>query len=351
MNWALGLRAAGCEVQWMETIPREAGDNKVAGWEGALRSDLERVGLADAVVLYDERDSRAAEAFAGLVGGSELDLLLTLSYGVPPGVLALARRSAMVDIDPGLTQLWIRAGYIEVSVHDMYFSVGGAAGGGNGALPDCGIEWHYTPPPVDVSAWPVAPAAADAPYTTVSHWWPDPGEGWIELDGEWIDNSKRAGFEPFIDLPARTDAPLELALGGLDSPEEATRLRALGWRVRDAWEVTATTGAYASYVRASRGEFSCAKPSVGRLMSGWISDRTICYLASGKPAIVQYSGELGLGEGGHGLLQFRTADEAVRALERVECEYGAHSRAARALAESHFDAQKVATVLLEKVLS
>jgi hypothetical protein len=346
LNWALGLRAAGCDVVWLEAIAPDTSDEEVAHGEAALRADLEPYGLASSVALFDERDGGRSSRWPDPIG-VDIDLLLTLSYGAPPRLLEAARRTAMIDIDPGLTQLWIRAGDVEVPAHDFYFSIGEAAR--SGGLPDCGIEWHYTPPCVDLAAWPAADADATARYTTVSHWWPE--DDWIELDGHWIENSKRAGFEPLIELPARTEAPLELALGGLESAEEADRLTSLGWHVRDAWTLTATTEAYAAYVRASRGEFSCAKPSVGKLEPGWISDRTLCYLASGKPVVVQHSGELELPFGEQGLLRFRTPDEAARALARVEADYELHSRAARELAESRFDARKVATELLEKVLA
>ncbi len=344
LNWALGLRGAGAEVLWLEAIPTEMDDQAVADCEAALRMDLDAHGLGSSLVLYEERSPTALDAL-----DRPLDLLITMSYSAPEPLLRLARRSAMIDIDPGQTQLWIRDGYLDVASYDFYFSSCRAARH-PGGLPDCGIEWHPTSPCVDLAAWPVVDAEPQAPYTTVSHWWTAEDEGYLELDGEWVENSKRAGFEPFIDLPSRSPASLELALGGLESEEEAARLRSAGWLVRDAREVTATTAAYASYVGSSRGEFSCAKPSVIRLRSGWISDRTLCYLASGKPCVVQYSGDLELPDPEHGLLQFQTPHEAVDALERVESDYAAHSEAARALAKD-FDAAKVAGAVFDVVFA
>jgi hypothetical protein len=345
INWALGLRAAGCEVRWIEWIRSDTSDSEAAAWEAALRADLERHGLAQSLVLHDERGESSGMTLDAV--GGEIDLVLTLSYTVPEGLLMRARRSAMIDIDPGLTQLWLRAGDLEVADHDLFFSTGTAARQRDG-LPACGIDWHYTPPCVDVGSWPVTVADASAPYTTVTHWWAD---GSIEIDGEWILNSKSVGFEPFLELPGQSDVALELALGGLDSVEEEERLRSFGWRVADGWTAAGTTAAYASYIKASRGEFSCVKPSVSRLKPGWISDRTLCYLASGKPAVVQYSGELHLPEDEYGLVQFGTLAEAASAIARVEAEYERHSRSARALAESRFDAKLVATGVLEQVLA
>lgn len=344
LNWALGLRGAGADVLWLEVIAPELDDIQLADCETSLRRDLERHGFGNSLVLYREGSSAALEALE-----RPLDLLLTMSYSAPEPLLGLARRSAMIDIDPGLTQLWIREGYLDVASYDMYFSSGQAARR-PGGLPDCGIDWHPTSPCVDVASWPVAHAGPEAPYTTVSHWWTAEEEGYIQLEGEWVENSKRAGFEPFIEVPSLTPRRLELALGGLESDEEASRLRSAGWLVRDARSVTATTEDYASYVRSSRGEFSAAKPSVVRLESGWISDRSLCYLSSGKPCVIQYSGELELPDADHGLLQFRTPHEAAEALARVESDYATHSQAARSLAEERFDATVVAAALLAEAL-
>ncbi|MFL5822338.1 MAG: glycosyltransferase [Solirubrobacteraceae bacterium] len=349
LNWALGLRAAGSEVLWLETVQPDMEDDERRRCEEALRLDLKRHGLVDSLLLYDERGERLSNELLEVLD-RPLDVLLTLNYYVPPPLRTVARRTVLLDLDPGLTQLWIRAGYLQVSGYDMYFSI--AAGARRqGGLPDCGIEWRGTSPCVHVAAWPLANAEPGAPYTTVSHWWTaTESEGYIEFDGEWVENSKRAGFEPFLTLPGQASVPLELALGGLDSPEEERRLRSLGWRVRDAATVTSTTASYASYIRDSRGEFSCCKPSVTRLRSGWVSDRTLCYLASGKPCVVQYSGELGLAQDACGLLQFRTQQDAAQALLEVESDYARYSRGARALAEGRFDAARVAGALLEEVL-
>ena len=120
--------------------------------------------------------------------------------------------------------------------------------------------------------------------------------------------------------------------------------------MRDAWDVTATPQDYAAYIRSSRGEFSCAKPSCLLLENAWISDRTICYLASGKPAVVEYTGQSTHLPDAEGLFRFRNVDEAAAMLEAAESEYERHSRAARTLAEEHFDARKVVGRVLEQAL-
>jgi len=123
-----------------------------------------------------------------------------------------------------------------------------------------------------------------------------------------------------------------------------------GWTLREAWDVSATPEAYRTYVQQSRGEFSCAKPAYISLETAWVSDRTLCYLASGKPAVVQYTGASRFLPDAQGLFRFRNMDEAVRALATAEADYERHGRAARALVEEHFDARRVVASVLERAL-
>jgi hypothetical protein len=173
----------------------------------------------------------------------------------------------------------------------------------------------------------------------------------MEDAGEAYRNDKRAGFLPFLDLPRSTDHPLELAL--LLAPwedDERVALQQRGWRVRDAHEVASTPWDYQRYIYDSCGEFSCAKPTYVRLETAWISDRTICYLASGKPAVVQHTGDSRILPDAAGLFRFRSMKEAAHCLEKVVDDYEQQCRLARALAEEHFDAQKVVGHVLERAL-
>src|SRR5205085_5330034 len=124
-----------------------------------------------------------------------------------------------------------------------------------------------------------------------------------------------------------------------------------GWRIRDAHDLTATPEEYRAYIQQSRGEFSCAKPSCMQLQNAWVSDRTLCYLASGKPAVVQQTGASRFLPDAEGLFRFRTLEEAARALSAAEADYERHGRLARALVEEYFDAQKVVGRVLERALA
>jgi hypothetical protein len=273
------------------------------------------------------------------------DLLLNLAYGIPAQVVERFRRSALVDVDPGLTQIWISERGMTVAPHDVYFTIGETVGQPGTLFPDCGLTWQYTPPAVFLPAWPPTPADSAAPYTTVTSWW----GGWMDFRGENYANRKRDGFFPFLDVPRRAPVPLELAISGAAGPDMAM-LREWGWRVADALIVAATPWDYQRYIQASRGEFSCAKPSCVRLQNAWISDRTLCYLASGKPVVVQHTGQSRFLPDAEGLFRFRDVDEAARCLEAAAADYERQCKLARALAEEYFDAKTVAGRVLEQVL-
>jgi hypothetical protein len=352
LNWALGLRALGCDLVWLEPASPNTPPSKVEALVRALKSYLEPYDLAECVALCSWTDEPlspvAAADCLGLETAADADLLLNLAYGIPSTVVERFRRSALVDIDPGLTQIWMSKGQVSVARHDIYFTIGETVGQPGARFPDCGLKWHYTPPCVVLDWWPVYPARVGAPFTTVSNWYMDE---WIEDTDGWYINDKRSGFLPFLDLPRRTTQPLELALCMKTDEEEGVTLPKQGWGVRDAWEVTSSPQDYQRYIQQSRGEFSCVKPSCVRLQNAWISDRTLCYLSSGKPAVIQHTGPSRFLPDSEGLLRFRDLREAVHYLDIVAANYEQQSRMARALAEEHFDARKVVRRILERALA
>jgi hypothetical protein len=349
LNWALGLKALGCRVQWLEAVAPDVPAEQARALTASLRDRLGPFGLAEGVALCSEGGGPLPAGLAELGPDFGADLLLNFQYGLGPRVVGRFRRSALVDIDPGLLQTWMAEGSLHVARHDVHFTIGETVGRPGARFPDGGREWHHTPPCVALDWWPPMPAAEGAAFTTVSHW---STEETVEEAGEWYQNDKRAGFLPYLDLPRRTSVPLELALClASDEEEDRSLLREHGWHVRDASTVTATSGDYQRYVQASRGELSCAKPSYVRLPSAWVSDRTICYLASGKPVVVQHTGESRLLPDAAGMFRFRDVDEAARHLEAVTADYERQRRLAQALAEEHFDARKVVRRVLERALA
>ncbi len=362
LNWALGLRALGCQVIWLEEVEVDEDDPNIADNElqeylALLKNRLKQQGLADCSIAFCSQTGEplpwdASGWYLTLEDAAEeADLFLNVRYQTHPGVVGRFRRSALVDSDPGLMQLWMSCGQINMARHDLYFTISETVGTPMAQVPDCGVQWHYTPLPVFLPSWPPTKAEPSAPFTTVSNWWGD----WIEFQGETLSNEKRKSFLDYLDLPSRTPANLELALtlGPWDVDVEERRLLELkGWKVRSVWgNSNFTPEEYRTYVQRSRGEFSCAKPFFVLLETTWLPDRTLHYLASGKPAIVQYTGPSSFLPDGEGLFRFRNLEEASRALSAVEADYDRQCQLAHALVKEYFDAPKVVGRVLERILA
>jgi hypothetical protein len=355
LNWALGLRGLGCKVTWLEAVGPDMPDQETR--ISALHCRLERYGFADSVAICSRTGKAVPHAARhgclSLDDVSEADLLINMGYRTPPELMRRFRRSMFVDVDPGLTQIWMsEGGGLSVAPHDLYFTTGETVGRPGARFPDLGLEWHYTPPCVALEWWPRCGSnAPDAAFTTISQWY---ANEWVQYGGELYSNNKREGFLPFLDMPRRACQPLELALclaeNDVDDRERAM-LRERGWRVRDAHEVSSTPWEYQGYIQSSLGEFSCAKPSCIRLQNAWVSDRTICYLASGKPAVVQHTGPSRVLPDATGLFRFTNLEEAGRYLAQVMSDYGRQCKLARGVAEEYFDAKKNLKRVLETALS
>jgi len=349
LNWALGLRALGIQVIWLELVNPHTPVQEMQGYVAALRSRLSRYGLGESLSLCSEtQEPLSLDVMADCLDlelATDADLLLDLGHKMQPEVVKRFRRSALLDIDPALLQIWVSMGKVGLAPHDVYFSIGETVGQSGAPFPDLGLKWQYTPPCVALDWWPPHPAAADARFTTVAHWFAGGGTGEaVNLD------DKRAGFQPFLELPRHTPWSLELALDIEPDDKEGVALRERGWLVRDAHAVASTPWDYQRYIQRSRGEFSCVKPACVRLQNAWVSDRTLCYLASAKPAVVQHTGPSRFLPDATGLFRFRDLQEAARCLEQVGADYDRQCRLARALAEEFFDARKVVGRLLERAL-
>jgi len=359
MQYAAGLKALGCEVYWLEAVQRRhraEGDGVLA----AFRARMKRFGFDGKVILYPGSEPGAAaarpEEYIGISREEaedvfeRADLLLNFHYAIAPALLARFKRTALVDIDPGLLQFWISRGQLSVPRHDFYFTTGETVGTPAALFPDCGLEWIYSRPPVCLDLWPpVFDPKAEA-FTTVSNW---DADDWIVDEGEIYENTKRVAFLEFADLARFTNQPLELALflrTEKDS-QERQALETTGWRVRFSRDVASTPEVYRDYIQQSRGEFSCAKRSCLRFQNAWISDRTICYLASGKPAVVQNTGPSLFLPNHEGLFRFSTLHEAADAFEQINADYERHCRAARRIAETLFDSKAVLKGILSHTLN
>ena len=357
MQYVLGLRSLGHEVYWLERFVPSLDPARDAAAIATFRERLSAFGLKDRVILMVGPDTRRAPGAPAELRGMEpseaeaifrsAELLVNFHYAIDPELLSRFRRTALIDIDPGLLQFWISRGQLRVPKHDVYFTTGETVGTGAARFPDCGLSWEHIHPPVSLEHWPVAGEPGSSAMTTVSNW---DSNNWVVDTDATYENTKRVAFLPFVELPSLTDQPLELALFMRTEAdaEERRMLERHGWRIRASDEVAGTPERYRAYIQASRGEFSCAKPSCIRFQNAWVSDRTLCYLASGRPVVVQDTGPSRLLPNGEGMFRFSTIEQAAAALTAVNADYPRHCRAARALAERYFDARRVVSRILER---
>ena len=240
-------------------------------------------------------------------------LLNVMGFVRDPEVLAAARRRVFLDIDPGFGQVWKELGLADVFAgHDDFVTVGRNVGSDGCGVPTCGLRWLTIPHPVVLARCPVAPGGND--FTSVGSW-RGPYDR-IEYDGQSL-GLRVHEFRKFVELPSRVDASFRVALE-IDASDanDLESLRENGWLLVDPSEVVPDPGAYLRFVQGSAAELTVAKGIYVTLATGWLGDRTACYLASGKPALVQDTGLAAHYPLGEGLLTFSTLDEAVAGAER-----------------------------------
>jgi hypothetical protein len=244
----------------------------------------------------------------------------------------------LIDGEPGFTQIMMEkrlAAGEEVPEYDFYYSTGSNIGTEKSTAPTAGKKWRPVLHPVIITLFPPQPVNAAAPFTTVMNW---RAHEPIEFNGT-IYGQKDVEFAKFMHLPKLTTAPLEISAAGKSVPIK--QLLDCGWRIRNAHEVTASFDSYVEYIRASQGEFSVCKNVFVATNSGWFSDRSAAYLASGRPVVIQETGFSAHLPCGRGLFAVHTAEEAAAAVNEIEGDYARHSRWARDIARECIDAQHV----------
>jgi hypothetical protein len=273
------------------------------------------------------------------------DLLWSLAAGVARPLRDLFKRRVLVDVDPGHLQLG--PDEADLQQHDAFLTVGLNAGAPDCLMPRLGRSWHVFAPFVYLPDWHAAHADdRDAPFSTITHWnW----GGEVRLGAQVISVSKRDAYLRYAELPRLAQRRFELAakIFSDDGSGDWQRLRAAGWSIVDPWEVAGTPESYRRYIAASRAELSCPKPIARKLRTGWFSDRSVAYLASGKPVLAEKTGFENALPCGEGLLAFTTLEEALAGVAEIDASYARHSAAAREMAAAHFDSAVVLPRMLE----
>ncbi len=230
--------------------------------------------------------------------------------------------------------------------HERFVTIAENIGRPECTVPTCELEWITTRQPIALDLWPAVDASGDA-FTSIASWRGPYAP--IEYDGRTY-GLRVHEFRKFVDLPRLVGGDFELALD--IHPDERSDLDLLergGWRLVRPQDVAGDPWLYQRYIQGSKAEFMVAKGIYVDTRSGWFSDRSICYLASGKPVLAQDTGLRDLLPTGEGLLVYSTLDEAVEGVQAIRTDYHRHSRAAREIAEEFFDSRKVLGRLLERL--
>jgi hypothetical protein len=360
LSYALGLRRLGFDVLLLEQIASEscvdAAGQQCAFAESVNRAYFERVtgalglGIRPTLVCDSGPESSGLSYEALLDVSGEAEVLLNISGHLDLAAVRVRTGVCVyVDVDPGYTQLWHATGNpgARLAGHDAYFTVGANIGTDRCLIPTCGIDWQATRPPVVLDEFPVSETLQPARFTTVASW--RGAYGPIEHEGRHF-GPKAHEFRRFADVPHRTTHTFEIALD-IHQADDADRSRmiAAGWQIADPRDAAGTPDAFRSYVQGSGAEFSVAQSVYVGTRTGWFSDRSVRYLAAGKPVLVQDTGLAELYPVGDGLLTFENVDQAVERSDRIVRDYDAHSRAARRLAERYFDSDVVIGSMLDAV--
>jgi hypothetical protein len=358
MSWVTGLLRLGCDVYFVEQIdpaacvdinktPSSFAHSVNLAW---FRDVTEWFGISDrAGLIYAGREC-AGIPWTQLLEFAEFsDLLVNLSghLALAP-MLKLMRRKAYIDVDPGFTQFWHADTEtpFHVDGHDFYFTVGENLGRSDCTIPKGGVHWRSIRQPVVLDQWPVVNSPALRRFTTVASW--RGALAPVRAGGRTF-GVKLHEFRKFFDLPQRVPASFEIALDIHPADQnDRSALDQNGWRLVDPRDVAGDPDAFRGYIQGSGAEFSVAQGIYVETNSGWFSDRSTRYLASGKPVLLQETGFSRNYPAGEGLVAFRTPEEAAAGAERIIRDYDNHCRAARALAEEYFNSDKVLGRLLEE---
>ncbi len=362
MHYVIGFRLLGHDAYYVEEHARtpsmfmkkeqDDGSGKAAAFIDKM---MRRFGqgdrwafhaLHDKGAYYGMTESRLEELFA------TADLVINLHGGTTPLAHHYATgRLVYLETDPVQLQIELHDREQEaidfLSKHCAFFTFGENYGN-----PDCKLpvadRFAFLPTrqPVIMDFWIPRNRVIRPVFTTIGNW----KQNWreVQFEGETYHWSKHFEFMKFVDLPQLTDQSFELALSSCE-PDDREILEARGWKVRPALDLSLNIDSYKSYITSSKGEFTVAKDQNVRLNTGWFSDRSATYLAAGRPVITQETAFSNILPTGKGLFGFDTMNDITEAMESINSDYDAHSRAASTLAGDFFSHEVVLNRLLEDV--
>jgi hypothetical protein len=359
LQYLIGLEKLGFEAWYVENHGANPYDPRISSVVtecddnvAYLRATLERFGLADRWAYWDAINDvyhgLSRERVFSLL--KEADALINLcgSTRLRDEHMACPVR-IMVDTDPVYEQIKYAkadlAARAYLDAHTNFFTYGENVGGPGWIVPLCGIPWKPTRPPVVLDLWPEASGEPEC-FSTIATW-ENKGKD-IAFDGESYVWSKHVNFMRFLDLPHRTHECFTMAMLPPSAEVEAM-VSGQGWKLVDPRPVSATLDDYGDFIRSSRGEFTVAKDIYVRPNSGWFSDRSVCYLASGRPVVTMATGFSRFYPVGEGLFEYADTAGAVAAIAAIGADYHRHAKAARRLAAEFFASDRVVGAMMDEV--
>jgi hypothetical protein len=356
LQYLLGFRRLGYDVLLIDRLwPEMCGGADPADSLELRRfmKTFERFGLGGSVIVLD----RAGGSLAGVTREEALRrtrgsafLLNVMGFLTDAEILDAARKRVFLDIDPGFPQMWRELGLADIlDGHDAFATFGRNVGRDDCAIPDCGRRWIHTRPPVVLEQWPASSNGAVRSFAAIGAWRGPFAP--VEYRGRTF-GLRAHEFRALATLPLAVPSRFEAALD-IDPADarDIDLLSAGGWRLTDAREATGDPWAYRNFIARAGAEVMVAKGMYVRSRAGWFSDRSACFLASGKPVLAQDTGLSGEYPVGEGLLLFSTPEEAVRGAESISSDYPRHAQAARTIAERCFASDHVLRALAEEVMA
>jgi hypothetical protein len=358
MQYLIGLRELGHDVYYLEDMGEWCW---VYDWEAGqmsseldhpaqfIRDCLEPIGFSHRWLCRagDHTKGMGLDDFRHICAESELLIVRALPFYTWRDEYSWPRRRVFIDVDPGFTHIRLAQG--DRALHDalgrcdVLCTIAQRVGARDCSIPNTGRVWRKTLPPVALGHWPWSDGGPADHFTSIMRW---RGLRDIEYEGTTYGQRDRE-FASFAHLPILVSQRFRVALTGGDPAQ----LSELGWEVLPGWRVTQTPSCYRTLIANSRAEFGVAKHCYVATWGGWFSDRSVCYLASGRPVLVQDTGLSDWLPTGEGLLTFTDLEDAVQGVERINAAYEKHRRAARQLAQQYFAAERVLTSLLEAALA
>lgn len=356
MNWVKGLESLGWEVWITEHLESRELEAPEAGRARSPQEEFwhdtaAEFGLADRQCLIIDGKSPDLEAFRDFC--ADADLFLNYSGQFKQLDLLGGRPTkAYLDVDPGFTQLWVETCGTDMNFagHDLFLTVGSNFQSPNLRLPCSSQEWIPLLAPVPGDYWRGRLAAAGGSegrnaWTTVSHWY---GYNDLVWEGKTY-GGKRASLHALANLPRMTGIPFTIASDLQPGWEDYDSFINGGWTLVSSAEVCRDVGSYLRFIACSCGEIGVAKSGYVVSRGGWISDRSVIYLALGRPVVLQDTGWPEVVPPGPGLMPFEDASGAAQRIAEAGRNLETQSAAARKLADEVFCPASALRPILERV--